>query len=56
MTDNEVLLALSNMLEPIKKDMRDMKNDITDIIKRFADRDGKTERKRTEQSCIYRNT
>ena len=31
MTDNEVLLALSNMLEPIKEDIRDMKNDITGI-------------------------
>lgn len=37
MTDNEVLLALSNMLEPIKKDMRDMKNDITGIKGELSD-------------------
>ena len=28
MTDNEILLSLSNMLEPIREDIREMKSDI----------------------------
>ena len=31
MTDNEMLLAISNMLEPIRQDIQNMKNDITEI-------------------------
>ena len=31
MTDNEILLALSNMLEPIRGDIQDIRGDIQDI-------------------------
>ncbi len=31
MTDNEVLLSLSNMLDPIRKDISEMKSDISEM-------------------------
>ena len=31
MTDNEILLALSNMLDPIKNDLQDIKSRVTKI-------------------------
>lgn len=31
MTDNEILLNLSNMLDPIREEIRDIKSDITDM-------------------------
>lgn len=37
MTDNELLLAISNMLNPIKKELQDVKSDIGALRAEFKD-------------------